>query len=140
LETILPTYSPEQKNILVVGPVAGNEYNEMVIPVLSPDPSTNKKINYLKYPIYLGGNRAVDNFTQIKSNNNIYNSSVSGTITSIVQAKKSTTISILMANGETVTEKSTHSDSVIHSQPKPAFLYQKLKLKLYYKTLRVFKV
>jgi apocytochrome f len=29
----------------------------MVIPILSPDPSTNKKINYLKYPIYLGGNR-----------------------------------------------------------------------------------
>jgi apocytochrome f len=25
-------YSPEQKNILVVGPVAGNEYNEMVGP------------------------------------------------------------------------------------------------------------
>jgi apocytochrome f len=47
----------QNKNILVVGPVAGNEYNEMVIPVLSPDPSTNKKINYLKYPIYLGGNR-----------------------------------------------------------------------------------
>jgi hypothetical protein len=48
---------------------------------------------------------AVDNFTQMGQNNNIYNSSVSGTITSIVQAKKSTTISILMANGETVTEK-----------------------------------
>jgi hypothetical protein len=46
---------------------------------------------------------AVDNFTQM-GNNNIYNSSVSGTITSIVQAKKSTTISFL-ANGETVTEK-----------------------------------
>jgi hypothetical protein len=26
-----------------VGPVAGNEY-EMVIPVLSPDPSTNKRL------------------------------------------------------------------------------------------------
>jgi apocytochrome f len=100
-------YSPEQKNILVVGPVAGNEYNEMVIPVLSPDPSTNKKINYLKYPIYLGGNRGRGQLYPdgSKSNNNIYNSSVSGTITSIVQAKKSTTISILMANGETVTEK-----------------------------------
>lgn len=100
-------YSPEQKNILVVGPVAGNEYNEMVIPVLSPDPSTNKKINYLKYPIYLGGNRGRGQLYPdgSKSNNNIYNSSVSGTVTSIVQAKKSTTISILMANGETVTEK-----------------------------------
>ncbi len=100
-------YSPEQKNILVVGPVAGNEYNEMVIPVLSPDPSTNKKINYLKYPIYLGGNRGRGQLYPdgSKSNNNIYNSSVSGTVSSIVQAKKSTTISILMANGETVTEK-----------------------------------
>jgi hypothetical protein len=29
----------QNKNILVVGPVAGNEYNEMVIPPFSPDPS-----------------------------------------------------------------------------------------------------
>jgi apocytochrome f len=58
----------------------------MVI-LASPDPSTNKKINYLKYPIYLGGNRAVDNYIQMKSNNNIYNSSVSGTITGIEKLK-----------------------------------------------------
>jgi apocytochrome f len=42
LETYYQPYSPEQKNILVVGPVSGNEYNEMVIPVLSPDPSKKK--------------------------------------------------------------------------------------------------
>jgi len=50
-------YSPEKKNILVVGPVPGKKYSEMVVPILSPDPATNKKVSYLKYPIYLGGNR-----------------------------------------------------------------------------------
>jgi apocytochrome f len=50
-------YSPEQKNILVVGPVPGKKYSEMVVPILSPDPATNKNVSYLKYPIYLGGNR-----------------------------------------------------------------------------------
>jgi len=32
-------YSPEQKNILVIGPVPGKKYNEMVFPILAPDPS-----------------------------------------------------------------------------------------------------
>lgn len=100
-------YSPEQKNILVVGPVPGKDYNEMVIPVLSPDPAKNKKINYLKYPIYLGGNRGRGQLYPdgSKSNNNVYNCSVSGTITGIETSKKSVTISILTANGETITEK-----------------------------------
>jgi apocytochrome f len=51
------SYSPERKNILVVGPVPGKQYSEMVVPILSPDPAKNKNVNYLKYPIYLGGNR-----------------------------------------------------------------------------------
>jgi hypothetical protein len=33
-----------------------------------------KKINYLKYPIYLGGNRGRGQlYPDVKSNNNIYN-------------------------------------------------------------------
>src|SRR6476469_3845713 len=50
-------YNEEKKNILVVGPVPGKKYSEIVFPILSPDPSTNKNVSYLKYPIYLGGNR-----------------------------------------------------------------------------------
>merc|ERR1712224_407489 len=31
-------YSPEEKNILVVGPVPGKKYQEIVFPILAPDP------------------------------------------------------------------------------------------------------
>lgn len=100
------SYSPEQKNILVVGPVAGKDFSEMVIPVLSPDPGTNKAVNYLKYPVFLGGNRGRGQLYPdgSKSNNNVYSSSVSGTIMSIETAKKSTKIIIQTSNGDTVTE------------------------------------
>ena len=50
-------YSTESKNILVVGPVPGKKYSEMVFPLLSPDPSKDKGVSYLKYPLYVGGNR-----------------------------------------------------------------------------------
>lgn len=111
-------YSADQKNILVVGPVPGNEYSSMVIPVLSPDPAKSKKINYLKYPIYLGANRGRGQLYPdgSKSNNNVYTSSVSGTVTSIVPSKKSTLISVLTANGETVNEKVPAGPDLLISQ------------------------
>jgi apocytochrome f len=78
-------YSPEKKNILVVGPVPGNKYSEMVVPILSPDPSKNKDVSYLKYPIYLGGNRGRGQVYPdgSKSNNTIYTASTAGTIKEI---------------------------------------------------------
>jgi apocytochrome f len=78
-------YSPEKKNILVVGPVPGNKYSEMVVPLLSPDPATNKNVSYLKYPIYLGGNRGRGQVYPdgSKSNNTVYNASVAGLIKEI---------------------------------------------------------
>ena len=102
-------YSPERQNILVVGPVPGKKYSEMVVPILSPDPVTNKEVSYLKYPIYLGGNRGRGQVYPdgSKSNNTIYNSPVAGTITSITPAGKKGgfNIAIEVGNGETVTEK-----------------------------------
>jgi apocytochrome f len=85
-------YSPERKNILVVGPVPGNKYSEMVVPLLSPDPATNKSVSYLKYPMYLGANRGRGQLYPdgSKSNNTVYNSTVNGTITEIkaIESKK----------------------------------------------------
>jgi apocytochrome f len=103
-------YSPEKKNILVVGPVPGNKYSEMVIPILSPDPATNKNVNYLKYPIYVGGNRGRGQVYPdgSKSNNTVYNSSVTGKITEIqaIETKKGGfNISIQKADGDIVVEK-----------------------------------
>lgn len=78
-------YSQDQKNILVVGPVPGNKYQEMVFPILSPDPSKNKNISYLKYPIYVGGNRGRGQVYAdgSKSNNTIYSASAAGTVNDI---------------------------------------------------------
>ena len=100
-------YSDTQKNILVVGPIPGKTYSEMVVPILAPDPAQNKEVNYLKYPLYLGGNRGRGQLYPdgSKSNNNVFTSSVSGVIKQIESGKKSTTLTIELANGETTTEK-----------------------------------
>jgi apocytochrome f len=78
-------YSPEKKNILVVGPVPGNKYSEMVIPILSPDPAKDKTVSYLKYPIFLGANRGRGQVYPdgSKSNNTVYNASTAGIIKEI---------------------------------------------------------
>lgn len=83
-------YSAEQKNILVVGPVPGKQYSEMVVPILSPNPASNKGVNYLKYPMYLGGNRGRGQLYPdgSKSNNNVINATVAGKITDIVPSGK----------------------------------------------------
>ena len=77
ISIIYKFYLAEKKNILVVGPVPGNKYSEMVVPILSPDPATNKSVSYLKYPIYLGANRGRGQVYPdgSKSNNTIYTSS-----------------------------------------------------------------
>jgi len=78
-------YSKEKTNILVVGPISGNKNREIVFPVLSPDPAQNKEVNFLNYPIYVGGNRGRGQVypTGEKSNNNAYTSTVAGQVTSI---------------------------------------------------------
>ena len=48
------SYRPDKKNILVIGPVPGKKYSEIVFPILSPDPATKKDAHLLKYPIYVG--------------------------------------------------------------------------------------
>lgn len=102
-------YSPEQKNILVVGPVPGKTYSEMVVPILSPDPAKNKNVSYLKYPIYFGGNRGRGQVYPDgkKSNNTIYNASVAGQIVAItpIEKKGGFEVTIEKANGETVVDK-----------------------------------
>merc|ERR1711907_70825 len=74
-------YAADKKNIIVVGPLPGKKYSDMVFPVLSPkDPK-----NFLKFPVYLGANRGRGQVypSGEKSNNTVYNSPAKGTITSI---------------------------------------------------------
>jgi len=101
-------YSPEKKNILVVGPVPGKKYTEMVFPILSPDPAKDKSVSYLKYPIYLGGNRGRGQVYPdgSKSNNTIFTASAAGKITGIepIESKGGYLVSIETAKGETVSD------------------------------------
>ncbi|KAG6540735.1 hypothetical protein Mapa_017871 [Marchantia paleacea] len=46
-----------KKNILVIGPVPGKKNIVKWFFQFSPDPATNKEAHFLKYPIYVGGNR-----------------------------------------------------------------------------------
>ena len=54
---LISPYSKSKPNVLVVGPIKGDKNQEITFPVLAPNPSQNKDVHYLNYPIYVGGNR-----------------------------------------------------------------------------------
>ena len=96
-------YSKTKSNILVVGPISGDKYQQITFPVLSPDPAQNSDVNFLNYPVYVGGNRGRGQVypTGEKSNNNAFTSSVSGQVTSITpQEKGKIDVVIATANGD----------------------------------------
>ena len=68
----------------------------MTFPILAPDPATNKKVNFLKYPINVGANRGRGQIypTGGKSNNNIITSIIifEGQITEIQSLEKGETL------------------------------------------------
>nr|YP_010636307.1 component of cytochrome b6/f complex [Pulsatilla saxatilis]WBQ48777.1 component of cytochrome b6/f complex [Pulsatilla saxatilis] len=84
------SYRPTKKNILVIGPVPGQKYSEITFPILSPDPVTKKDVYFLKYPIYVGGNRGRGQIYPdgSKSNNTVYNATASGIVSKIVRKEK----------------------------------------------------
>nr|YP_010117259.1 cytochrome f [Neocheiropteris ovata]QPM99524.1 cytochrome f [Neocheiropteris ovata] len=81
------SYRPGEENVIVVGPVPGKLYSEITFPILSPDPGTNREAHFLKYPIYVGGNRGRGQIYPdgSKSNNTVYTASVTGKINRIVR-------------------------------------------------------
>jgi apocytochrome f len=83
-------YSTEFDNILVVGPIAGKTHQELIFPVVSPDPEKNSDIKYLTYPIYAGGNRGRGQVypTGEKSNLNIFGANQTGQISEIITSEK----------------------------------------------------
>ena len=89
-------YSQKQENILVVGPVAGELNPEITFPILSPNPATNKKVYFVKYPLYAGGNRGRGQLYPDgqKTNNNIFLSSINGKVTTIESIKSGTKVEI----------------------------------------------
>lgn len=73
-------YSTEFDNIFVVGPIAGKTHQELLFPVVAPDPEKNPDIKYLTYPFYAGGNRGRGQVypTGEKSNVNVFGASQGG--------------------------------------------------------------
>ncbi len=100
-------YSEDKDNIIIVGPLPGDTNKEIVFPVLSPDPSTNKEYHYGKYSLHIGGNRGRGQVypTGDKSNNVVFTSSTAGTINSIETIEDgSYQVNIENDNGEITTE------------------------------------
>jgi len=100
-------YSDEQSNILLVGPISGDQHQEIVFPVLSPDPATDNNIHFGKYQVHVGGNRGRGQVypTGEKSNNTTYTAPASGSVASIEPGENGATlVTITTADGEDVTE------------------------------------
>ena len=89
-----------------MGPIAGDkkgQLRDIVFPILSPDPAQNKEVNFLNYPVYVGGNRGRGQVypTGEKSNNNAFVSTAAGQIKSIEASDKgATSVIIATATGD----------------------------------------
>jgi apocytochrome f len=95
-------YSTEFDNILVVGPIAGKTHQELIFPVIAPDPEKNPDVKYLTYPFYAGGNRGRGQVypTGEKSNVNVFTATQAGQITEISTSDKGeSNILIVSSNG-----------------------------------------
>ncbi|WP_448534527.1 cytochrome f [Parathermosynechococcus lividus] len=100
-------YSEDKQNIILVGPLPGEQYQEIVFPVLAPNPANDKSIHFGKYSVHAGGNRGRGQIypTGEKSNNNVFTAPIAGTITSIsTNGDGSSAVVITADSGDTVTE------------------------------------
>jgi hypothetical protein len=55
--TYFMPYAEDKENIIIVGPLPGEQYQEIVFPILSPDPRQDKNVKFGKYAVHVGGNR-----------------------------------------------------------------------------------
>ena len=103
-------YREDQENVVLVGPIPGDQYREIVFPVLSPDPRADKTIHFGKYAVHVGGNRGRGQVYPAgnNSNNTIYKASAAGAIAEIAPQE---------AGGYNVTIQPAEGDAVIESIP-----------------------
>ena len=95
-------YSTELDNMFVVGPIAGKKHQELIFPVVAPDPEKDSDVKYLNYPFYAGGNRGRGQVypTGEKSNMNVFSATQAGQITTIsVSEKGESIVEIVNASG-----------------------------------------
>jgi apocytochrome f len=100
-------YSADKENILVIGPIPGENHQEIIFPILSPDPETNKNIHFGKYSIHAAGNRGRGQVypTGEKSNNNLFTAPKSGVVTDITDGEAGAhLVTIAGTDGQKITE------------------------------------
>lgn len=100
------TYNEQHDNWVIVGPLPGDNYEEIVFPVLSPDPAKDPSIHYGKYSVHLGANRGRGQVypTGQLSNNNVFKAPVAGAITAISEVEGGgATVTITSEDGATTT-------------------------------------
>ena len=99
-------YREDLKNVVLVGPLPGDENQEITFPVLSPKPNADSDLYFGKYPVYLGANRGRGQVYPAgnKSNNTVYNASKAGTIASIVDNGFGHDVTIETSEGESVVD------------------------------------
>lgn len=105
--TFAQPYSKSKSNILVVGPLNGDKNQEIIFPVLSPDPAQNKDVHFLNYPVFVGGNRGRGQVypSGEKSNNSVYTSTAAGQVTAVETTEKgATNVIIESTTGQSVTQ------------------------------------
>ena len=103
--TYFQSYKEGKDNWVLVGPLPGDQYQEVVFPVLSPDPAADPNIQFGKYAVHLGANRGRGQVypTGQLSNNNQFKASAAGTITDIKEQEAGGyEVTIAHADGSTV--------------------------------------
>jgi apocytochrome f len=101
-------YGEGKENTIIIGPLPGDEHQEIIFPILAPNPKTDKSISFGKYQIHVGGNRGRGQVypTGEKSNNGVFSASVAGSITNINKLEdNSSEVTIQPTSGDAVVEK-----------------------------------
>ncbi|PZD74223.1 Cytochrome f [Acaryochloris thomasi RCC1774] len=111
-------YKAGEDGTYVIGPISGADHQEIVFPILSPDPKTDPNVHFGKYSVHVGGNRGRGQIqpTGDKTNNAIYTASVAGQITGISAGDSGATVTIAAEDGGTVTETIPNGPQIIVSE------------------------
>lgn len=95
-------YKPDTDNVIVVGPLSGADHQEIVFPVLSPDPATDKNIHFGKYSVHAGGNRGRGQIYPTGDKTNV--NPVAAPAAGIVSSISDNSVTITTNDGKTLTE------------------------------------
>ena len=100
-------YSDDQPNILLVGPISGDEHQEIVFPILSPDPAADSSIHFGKYQVFVGGNRGRGQVypTGEKSNNTVFTAPAAGSVSAIAPGDNGASVVTIKAADGTTTDE-----------------------------------